>query len=146
MLNWIKKQSISAWICLGAAVLALIAMILYIQNSTTGIMQTVPLKTLAIWFSAISVVLLAALFAIGDRLPHWIVSIVMLVAVVFLTVSICSLINNRTDIAGDQWFIPGMDTPEKGACLSGAITCIVFWVLSIAAVIVAAFFGRSEKR
>ena len=109
MLNWIKKQSISAWICLGAAVLALIAMILYIQNSTTGIMQTVPLKTLAIWFSAISVILLAALFAMGDRLPHWIVSIVMLVAVVFLTVSICSLINNRTDIAGDQWLIPGMD-------------------------------------
>ena len=59
---------------------------------------------------------------IGDRLPHWIVSIVMLVVVVFLTVSICSLINNRTDIAGDQWLIPGMDTPEKGACLSGAIT------------------------
>lgn len=146
MLNWIKKLSISAWISLGAAIVALIAMILYVDNSTTGVMQGVPLVTLPIWFSVIAMLLLLALFAIGDRLPAWVASLMMLVAVVFLTVCICSLINNRTDIAGDQWFIPGMDTPEKGACLNGAITCVVFYGISILAVIVAGFFGKSAKK
>lgn len=35
-MNWIKKQNAGTWIMLGSVVLALVALIIYIVNSTTG--------------------------------------------------------------------------------------------------------------
>ena len=61
MLNWIKKQSIAAWIILGAAVLALIALIIYSVNSTTGVMQNVKLDVEPIIYSVLAIVLLAGI-------------------------------------------------------------------------------------
>ena len=146
MLNWIKKQSVAAWIILGAAMLTVVAMAIYINNSTTGVMQTTPMNALPIVFSVISILLLAGIFASEGKVSHWIVTLAMLVVVVFLAVSLCVLIDARKDVAGNQWFIPGLATDDQAACLSGAITCAVFYVLSIVAVIAASVIGKFDKK
>ena len=145
MLNWIKKQSIAAWIILGAAVFALIALIIYSVNSTTGVMQSVTIDVEPIIYSVLALVLLAGINAANGKVPQWVISAAMVVIVVFLTLSISDFIYNRTDIAGNQWFIPDLDTPEQGACLSQAITGVVFYFLSVVAVIVAAVMGKFSK-
>lgn len=145
MLNWIKKQSIAVWLVLAAAVFAIVAVIIYSINSTTGVMQTIELDVAPIVYSVIAIVLLAGIIAANGKVPQWVISAAMVVIVVFLTLSLCGLIENRTDIAGDQWFIPGLDTPEKGACLSQAIVGVVFYALSIIALVVSAFMGKFER-
>ena len=146
MLNWIKKQGIAAWMILGAAIFALVAVIIYGVNSTTGVMESIELDSSPIVFSVIAIVLLAGIIAANGKVPQWVISAVMVVVVVFLAVSMCRLIENRTDVAGNQWLIPGLDTPEQGACLSQAIAGVVFYVLSIAATIAAAFAGKFARQ
>ena len=146
MLNWIKKQSIAAWIILGAAIFALIGLIIYSVNSTTGVMQNVKLDVEPIIYSVLAIVLLAGIIAANGKVPQWVISAAMVVVVVFLALSIGDFIYNRTDVAGNQWFIPDLDTPEQGACLSQAIAGVVFYVLSIAATIAAAFAGKFARQ
>ncbi len=145
MLNWIKKQSIAAWIILGAAVLALIALIIYSVNSTTGVMQNVKLDVEPIIYSVLAIVLLAGIIAANGKVPQWVISAAMVVVVVFLSLSIGDFIYNRTDVAGNQWFIPGLATSEQGACLSQAIVGVVFYVLSVIAVIAASVIGKFDR-
>ena len=99
MLNWIKKQSIAAWIILGAAVFALIGLIIYSVNSTTGVMQSVTLDVEPIIYSVLAIVLLAGIIAVNGKVPQWIISAAMVVVVVFLALSIGDFIYNRTDVA-----------------------------------------------
>lgn len=145
MLNWIKKQSVASWILILGAILALVAMIIYIANSTTGILAGTDMNALPIVFSVLAILLLAVVVAVPGKINHWLVSFIMLAVVVLLTVSISLFINGRLDIAGNQWFIPGMETPEQGACLNGAITGVVFYVLAILAVVVSSVIGRFGK-
>lgn len=145
-MNWIKKQSIAAWLVLGAAVFALIALIIYSVNSTTGVMQSVELDVEPIIYSVLAIVLLAGIIAANGKVPQWVISAAMVVIVVFLSLSIGDFIYNRTDVAGNQWFIPDLDTPEQGACLSQAIVGVVFYVLSIITLIVAAIMGKFDKQ
>lgn len=145
MMDWIKKQGIATYAAAASVVLLLVAMIVYIVNSVTGYMASVSMNALPIVFTLISIVLLGVLIVIPDKLNHWIVSAIFMVIVVLLTVSLALFITGRTDVAGDQWFIPGLDTAEKAACLNGAIVGVVFYALSIIAVIAAGFFGKFRK-
>ena len=83
--------------------------------------------------------------ATSGKLNHWVITVVMLAVVVLLSVSLAVMINARTDVAGDQWFIPGMATAEKVACLNVAIGAAVFYVISIIAVVVTAVTSKFEK-
>lgn len=145
MLNWIKKQSIAAWIILGAAIFALIGLIIYSVNSTTGVMQSVTLDVEPIIYSVLAIVLLAGIIAANGKVPQWVISAAMVVVVVFLALSIGDFIYNRTDVAGNQWFIPGLATAQQGACLSQAIVGVVFYVLSVIAVIAASVIGKFDR-
>lgn len=146
MLAWIKKQSVSSWIAMATAALTLVAMIIYIVNSTTGYLTGSNMNAVPVVFSVISIVLLAALVATSGKLNHWIITLIMLATVVLLSVSLSVMVGARTDVAGDQWFIPGMATAEKGACLNGAIAAAVFYIISILAVFAMAFTARFEKK
>lgn len=146
MLDWIKKQSVAAWLLVLGAIFGFVAVIIYWVNSTTGSMASVQLDVVPIVLTIIGIVLLLGMFAVNGKVPEWVISVLMVVVVVFFAVSIGNFIFNRTDIAGNQWFIPGLDTPEQGACLNGAITGVVFYVLAIASVVVSAFLGKSGKK
>ena len=145
MMNWIKKQGVAGLLLAVAAICAVVAVIIYGVNSTTGVMQNVELDAEPIIYSVLAIVLLAGIIAANGKVPQWVISAAMVVVVVFLALSIGDFIYNRTDVAGNQWFIPDLDTPEQGACLSQAIVGVVFYALSVVAVVVAAFIGKFSK-
>lgn len=145
MMNWIKKQGVAGLLLAVAAICAIVAVIIYGVNSTTGVMQNVELDAAPIVYSVIAIVLVVAMIAVTGKVPQWVISAAMVAVVVLLTLSIGDFIYNRTDVAGNQWFIPDLDTPEQGACLSQAIVGVVFYALSVVAVVVSAFIGKFNK-
>ena len=130
MANWVKNQSAAAWVSIFAGVMAIVGLIIYIVNSTTGYLGSTQMNALPVVFTILAVLLIAAMVA---------------AVIVLLAVSVSVFVSTRTDVAGDQWFIPGMDTPEKGACLNGSIVGVVFYGISMLAVIVSAFMGNFTK-
>ena len=101
MLNWIKKQSIAAWIILGAAVLALIALIIYSVNSTTGVMQNVKLDVEPIIYSVLAIVLLAGIItyitvmvrsALKNRVEEEIEPISLTKAALFIALGLAAVV------------------------------------------------------
>lgn len=145
MANWIKNQKAPTWVTLFAAVMALVGLIIYIVNSTTGYLGSTQMDVLPVVLTILAILLLAALIAVAGKTNHWVSYIILLAAIVLLAVSVSVFISTRTDVAGDQWYIPGMDTPEKGACLNGSIVGVVFYGLSMLSVVAAAFMGNYTK-
>lgn len=144
-MNWIKKQNAGTWIMLGSVVLALVALIIYIVNSTTGELAGSEMDMIPIWLTIVSMALLLILFGAGKKLNHWIATIVMLAIVVMLTMCIVLLSFGREAVAINL-FIPGMATPGQISCVTVAIVCAAFYVLSIIALIIASFIGNGEKK
>lgn len=141
------KKNLSNLIFLGAAIVfSLIALIIYSINSTTGVMQTVKLDVVPIVLTVLAIILMGSLIIVKNKFSHWVNSLVLLVAVVLLAISACLLIFNRTDIAGNQWFIPGLATEDQGTCLTIAIVGLVFYGLGMLSLIVTAFAGNLEKK
>lgn len=145
MVNWIKNQKAPTWVSLFAAVMALVGLIIYIVNSTTGYLGNTQMNALPVVLTILAILLIAGLIVVAGKTNHWVSYVVLLAAIVLLAVSVSVFVSTRTDVAGDQWFIPGMDTPEKGACLSGSIVGVVFYGLSMLSVIAAAFLGNFTK-
>lgn len=146
MLDWIKKQGIGSYLSVGAAVLTLIAMIIYIVNSTTGYYAGGSPDGVVVAFSVIAILLLAALVATNGKAPHWAASLVIVAVVVLLSVCLANFISGRTDPAADEWFIPETSAdPSRGECLNTAIAGAVFYVLAILATMVVAFIGKFDR-
>lgn len=144
--NWIKKQTVSSWLTISAAVLTFIVLIMHCVNSTTGFYQNQSIDVLPLIFDIIVIVLLAGIVATQGKVSHWIVSLALVVVVVFLSVSLCNLINARTDAAANEWFIPSTsEDATRTASLNLAIVCAVFYILAILATIVVAFIGKFNK-
>lgn len=144
-MNWIKKQNAGTWIMLGSVVLALVALIIYIVNSTTGELAGSEMDMIPIWLTIVSMALLLILFGAGKKLNHWIATIAMLAIVVMLTMCIVLLSFGREAVATNL-FIPGMATPGQISCVTVVIVCAAFYVLSIIALIIASFIGNGEKK
>lgn len=146
MLNWLKKLGVAGYASILGAVFSLVAMIIYIVNSTTGYLAGSSVNALPIIFAILAILLFVVKVALPEKLQnHWLDSFILLAAVVLLSVSICVFVDARTDVAGNQWFIPGMATDAQGACLSVAIAGVVFYVLAVVAAIVAGFCGTKKK-
>lgn len=145
MLEWIKKQGVATWVLLAGAILTVVSMILYIVNSTTGYFAGSDVNALPIVFSVIAVLLICAIIAFSGKINHAVFDVLLVVIAVLLAVCIAQFIMGRTDVAGDQWFIPGMESDEKGACLNGAIVGVVFYCISALTVIAAAFVANFKK-
>lgn len=110
-MNFIKKQTVFGWVTLGAAVLGLVAMIVYIVSGTTGYMDGQPLAALPIVFTVISILGLGALFAVADKLDRRIVGGILFVIDILLAVSLCLFIADRVQLFADVYFIP-VNFPE----------------------------------
>lgn len=146
MIGWIKKQTVGSWLAILAAILTLIALIIHCVNSTTGYYQGNSVDTLPLVFDIVVILLLAAIVATQGKVTHWIVTLALIVVVVFLSVSLCNLINARTDAAANEWFIPETSAdPSRGESLDLAITCAVFYGLAILFTIVVAFVGKFNR-
>lgn len=146
MLNWLKKLGVDGYASILGAVFSLVAMIIYIANSTTGYLAGSSMNALPVVFAILAIILFIVKVALPEKLQnHWVESFLLLAAVVLLSVSIAVFVDARTDVAGNQWFIPGMATDAQGACLSGAIAGVVFYVLAVLAGVVAGFCPKKDN-
>lgn len=145
MLDWLKKQSVAAWITLVAAVIALVGFIIYAVNSTTGYMANVGVDGLVIAFSLLGVVALVAAFALGGKLDEKLIDLLIVAAAVFLCVGMGGFILGRVSQIADVYFIPTEAPADETATVTVAIAGVVFYVVSIVATAVAAFLPRKAN-
>lgn len=144
-MNFIKKQTVFGWITLAAAVLGLIAMIIYIVTSTTGYMAGQPVSALPIVFTIIAVLGLGAMFALADKLDKRIVGAILFVIDVLLAVSLCLFVVDRVQLFADIYFIP-VNYPEgEGSALNSSIVGMVFYALALVCVVVTGFAKQLHK-
>ena len=144
-MNFIKKQTVFGWVTLGAAVLGLVAMIVYIVSGTTGYMDGQPLAALPIVFTVISILGLGALFAVADKLDRRIVGGILFVIDILLAVSLCLFIADRVQLFADVYFIPVNFPESEVASLNSSIAGMVFYILALVCVIVTGFAKQLHK-
>lgn len=144
-MNFIKKQTVFGWITLAAAVLGLIAMIIYIVSGTTGYMAGQPVSALPIVFTIIAVLGLGAMFALADKLDRRIVGAILFVIDVLLAVSLCLFITDRVQLFADVYFIPVNYPESEVASLNTSIAGMVFYIITLVGVIVTGFAKQLHK-
>ena len=72
MANWVKNQSAAAWVSIFAGVMAIVGLIIYIVNSTTGYLGSTQMNALPVVFTILAVLLIAAMVAAGSKASHWV--------------------------------------------------------------------------
>lgn len=144
-MNFIKKQTVFGWITLAAAVLGLIAMIIYIVSGTTGYMAGQPVSALPIVFTIIAILGLGAMFAVADKLDRRIVGAILFVIDVLLAVSLCLFITDRVQLFADVYFIPVNYPESEVASLNTSIAGMVFYIITLVGVIVTGFAKQLHK-
>lgn len=144
-MNFIKKQTVFGWITLAAAVLGLIAMIIYIVSGTTGYMAGQPVSALPIVFTIIAILGLGAMFAVADKLDRRIVGAILFVIDVLLAVSLCLFITDRVQLFADVYFIPVNYPEAEVASLNTSIAGMVFYIITLVGVIVTGFAKQLHK-
>ncbi len=145
MPNIIKKQNVFGWIAFGAAVMALVAMIVYIVSGTTGYMAGQKLDALPIVFTVISFVGLPVILVFSDKLDRRITGALLFVITILLAISLCLFIMARLDLFADIYFIPVNYPDSEVTSLNATIVGIVFYLISIVAVIVTGFAEKLYK-
>ena len=153
-----KKFSIGAWITCCAAVLALIALIVYAINvGAAGYFQGASVRNLVL-FSILAIVLLAAAIVIGQLKCDGVVGKVLklvagccqIVAPVLLAACLINLISARVEGLGFIYFSNTdvaleVQTPENLSSATGSIAAMVCYGVSMLAAIIAAFTNVWKK-
>ena len=146
-----KKFSIGAWITCCAAVLALIALIVYAINvGAAGYFQGASVRNLVL-FSILAIVLLAAAIVIGQLKFDGVVGKVLkLVAPVLLAACLINLISARVEGLGFIYFSNAdvaleVQTTENLSSATGSIAAMVCYGVSMLAAIIAAFTNVWKK-
>lgn len=135
----IKQQNVFGWITLASALIALIAMIIYIVSSTTGFLAGSVVNSTPIILTVFAIAILVASALLSDKIDGRITGAMLFVAVVLNAVSVCVFVVSRIQIIADVWFIPVNYPETEGTALSISLAGIVFYLISIAAMCVAGF-------
>ncbi len=135
----IKQQNVFGWITLASALVALIAMIIYIVSSTTGFLAGSVVNSTPIILTVFAIAILVASALLSDKIDGRITGAMLFVAVVLNSVSVCLFVVSRIQIIADVWFIPVNYPETEGTALSISLAGIIFYLISIAATCVAGF-------
>lgn len=145
---FLKKLTIGSYLLVGAAVLAIIGLIM----AGVSAHREFPLgeMPIVVTFTILAILLIAgALFAVvkfGDK--PW-VSAIVLAAVVLLGFCFYNVFMGRNVLMGGVWFSePGFgdrENPIAVASLNNAVISMVFYLLAALVVGVGAFFKLAKK-
>lgn len=140
----IKKQNVFGWVSVGGAVLALIAMIIFAVNSTTGYLAGQPINALPIVLPVIAILGAAALFVFEDRLDPRLQGVATFALALLSALSLVFTVVARIDVMGD--LLNPIDHPEEQVyAVNVAIAAMVFYGLSFAAFVAATVAGKLHK-
>ncbi len=145
-MNLIKKQNVFGWITWAAAVIAIVALIVYIVNCTTGYYASSGVNALVIVFTIISIILLAAAPFLSGKMDDNIPAVAILIAAVLMSVCACTFIIQRLSLFADMWFIPTTPPAAESAMLPSTMVGIILYFVTAVVSIVPVFAPRLAKK
>ncbi len=157
-MEFIKKQSVSTWITLGALIMALIGAILYGVNvGAVGYYHDVTIGILVV-MTILVMIMLAALLVLAQfefdcilgKIVNIVTDVFKILIPIFLGICLVNFIITRVEGFGfilfsDESVRLTMQTPENMASVYTAISGFVFYGIAMVAAMVAAFFGLRKK-
>ncbi len=143
-MKFVKKQNAFGWVLMAGAVLALIGLIVYIVNSTTGYIAGEPVNAIPIVLPILSILGAVALWLYSEKLDDRITGVATFVLAVLMAISIVMLLVARIDVMGDL-LNPIEHSAAQIKTVNVAIIAIVFNALSFVAFVVTTIAGRLHK-
>ena len=138
----IKKLGGASYPAMIAAVVAIISLIVYIVNATTGYMSGREMNFLIVIATLVSIVLLAAVVLCADRLDNKVVDLMLVLAGVLLIVGLSLFILDRVSIIADIYFLPVNYPDSEAATMNSALAGFVLYLLGIVMTAASAFITR----
>lgn len=144
--NFIKKISIWGWFVVASAIFAFIGLIIYGVTSTTGYLPSVgqSWSVLPLILSLLAVLASCAII-FKEFGKSWINTIVLFAIVSLLIASFALFVSARITNFADCYFVPLAPPADEVALMNSSIAGIIFYILSIASIIVAAFGTALHK-
>ena len=140
-MKFVKKQNAFGWVLMAGAVLALIGLIVYIVNSTTGYIAGETVNAIPIVLPILSILGAVALWLYSEKLDDRITGVATFVLAVLMAISIVMLLVARIDVMGDL-LNPIEHSAAQIKTVNVAIIAIVFNALSFVAFVVTTIAGR----
>jgi hypothetical protein len=144
MLNFFKKLNVASWLAFASVLAVLVAVIIFLINSTTGYLAGQPVDMLITLFSFLAAAVIVCTVVLYNRFSKF-ADIGLAVAVVFLIVCIVRLVLIRTIIFEDVYFIPVNYPKAQGVATIVTIVAAVFYLISLGCLIASSFFKRLTK-
>ena len=130
---------------LAALAAALIGLVIYLVNSTTGYMAGQGLNALVIVLSVAAMVALAVRVFAGDRLPEVLDDVLLIGSEALLLVSFAQFVLERVRLAADIYFIPVNYPASEATALHISIVGAVFYLIADIIMIVTTFTKKKAN-
>ncbi len=132
----LKNKTWSAFVGLAGAIIALVALIIYIVNSTTGFYANSSFNAWPVVLTLVGIALVVVRIFLAEKIPQGIDKLITLLAVCALAGSFCLYIVSKLQVFADVYFIPVNYPPTEDAACSTAIAGIIIYVIATIASIV----------
>ncbi len=136
-----KKGSIRLIV---AALCALVGLAVYLVSSFTGYLAASAVDMKPILFSVIALVLLAASFMAGDKLPGLCSDVMLLAAAALIIASFALFTLARVPLAADIYFIPVNYPAAEETAFYLSLVGIIGYLLSILVLILEGFLKKEN--
>lgn len=140
-----KSLTKSGWMICIASIAALAGLILYIVTSTTGYLAGSALDPLPIIFTVVALFLTCVLIGASNKLHPVMNDVLVVTSTVLIIVSFAIFILARVRLAADIYFIPVNYPKAEEVALNISIAGFVSYVISILAMIIAAFSDKIRR-
>lgn len=130
---------------LAALAAALIGLVIYLVNSTTGYMAGQGLNALVIVLSVAAMVALAVRVFAGDRLPEVLDDVLLIGSEALLLVSFAQFVLERVRLAADIYFIPVNYPASEQTSLNVALIGVACYLVAILLLVVKAFTTKDVR-
>ncbi len=144
-MNFIKKQGVMGWIVVAAVILALVSMIVYIVNSTTGYMDGNAMNAAPVILTIVFIVGAVILLAVSDRLDERVSGAILFVLSLLVAASALVFIVERVAVISDM-LNPVNHPDAQVKTVQAAIAGISLYLVSFLAMVVATIGGRLAKK
>lgn len=140
-----KKVNIFGWILCVSAVIALVGIIVYVVNTTTGYIAGTPVNALVVLLPLLVIACAAVLFLKPDLLNDTLTGIVTFVLAVLMAVATILFIVERVEVVGDM-LNPVNHPDSQVTAVTWSIVGIVLYFVSFLGTAVTTLSNRLAKR
>lgn len=140
-----KKVNIFGWILCVSAVIALVGVIVYVVNTTTGYIAGTPVNALVVLLPVLVIACAVVLFLKPDLVNDTLTGIVTFVLAVLMAVATILFIVERVEVVGDM-LNPVNHPDSQVTAVTWSIVGIVLYFVSFLGTAVTTLSNRLAKR